>query len=307
MSWWNNPVSVPFGNRNYDVGMGGSHDMDFKVPVDTPITVPPRGTGVISDISSPAWGKQVGIKLDQPFGNVPYWSVLHLDAVNSNLRVGQHVQAGDLLGWSGGENSLSQVPANAPVSSHFTNPSYQSSQPQVGVALMYGPAYGKGPAWNMSNPPDAHPELNPNQLFSGGLGSQNSTYSPLASFNNGQSQGQSQSNQGTTLASFLGLSSLGNVVDGFYRVGFVILGLLLLYMGLKHFIDLPSISLPQQQGQPAPAKKGKEESEEDDEEEEGDKEEEGGEEKESEKGGEEETGEASEASEASEAAEVAAI
>lgn len=287
-TWWNNPVSVPFGNKNYDVGMGGSHDMDFKVPVDTPITVPPRGAGIVSDISSPEWGKQVGIKLDNPIGNVPYWGVLHLDATNSQLRVGQHVQPGDLLGWSGGENSLSQVPPGAPVSSHFTNPSYQSSQPQVGVALMYGPAYGKGPAWNMSNPPDQHPELNPQQLFSGGLGSQNSTYSPLAAFS-GQSQGQSQQQSGISL---FNLPSI-NYADVFYRIGFVLLGLLLLYMGLKHFIDLPEINLPQG-SQPQPASKGKKSEEEN-----GEGEEDKGEEASS------ETSEAGEASEATEAAEAA--
>lgn len=174
--WQNQPVSVPYGNLNYDLAQGGSHDMDLKEPVDTPISF--LRAGKIVDISSPPWGKQVGVQLDSPINGVPYYAFLHLDAVNPALAVGEHVNPGDLVGWSGGANSWDQVAgASNPTGSHYLNPAIQSSQPQIGLALMYGPRYGYGSGW--ISHPEQHPELNPEQLFSATNTTTSSSTTPL--------------------------------------------------------------------------------------------------------------------------------
>lgn len=237
MSWYNAPVSVPFGNPNYDVGMGGSHDMDLKEPLDTPITALRSGTVV--GISAPPWGRQVDIQLDEPIGRVPYYSFLHLDAVNPGVHLGSRLNVGDLVGWSGGANvdPGGTAPTGAP---HFLNPTYQSSQPQIGISLQYGPHYGSGKGW--VNPISSYPELNPMPLLGGGPLATPliaNTAIPLPSTQSGGIQ--LPFNGGTISTSAL------------YRGGFLVVGLLLLFMGLKHFMGpVPkiSISVP---AEPAPA------------------------------------------------------
>lgn len=161
-AWVTYPVNVPYGNPNYDSGLGGSHDMDLKAPMDTEITFLLPGT--ITDISAPTWGKQVSMKLDTPWKGVSYMAYLHLDAVNPTLKVGAHVIAGEVVGWSGGENSVNQIGgATNPTGQHFIDTAYMSAGPQIGVALMNGPIYGSGMGW-ISNP-EGHPELNPEPLI----------------------------------------------------------------------------------------------------------------------------------------------
>lgn len=161
-SWVGYPTSVPYGNASYDTGLGGSHDMDLKTPPDTEITFLLPGT--ITDISAPTWGKQVSLELDNPWQGVKYMAYLHLDAVNPTIKVGDHVTPGVVVGWSGGENDLSQMRgANNPTGQHFVDSSQMSSGPQIGIALMNGPIYGSGMGW-ISNP-EGHPELNPEPLI----------------------------------------------------------------------------------------------------------------------------------------------
>jgi hypothetical protein len=108
----------------------------------------------VSDISAPAWGKQVGIKLDTPVNGVPYFHYLHLSAVNPNLQLGQRVNIGDLVGWVGGGTTQAMYQGTTnPTGQNFLNDSFSSSQIQVGIALMRGPAYG-GPGWQNFPPID---------------------------------------------------------------------------------------------------------------------------------------------------------
>lgn len=151
--WYDYPISVPFGNPNYDVQYGGSHDIDVAPPPNFPVTS--IVSGVVSDISAPLWGKQVGIKLDIPYNGVEWFHYLHLSAVNPALQLGGYVKYGDLIGWVGGGNTQAQYAGTSnPTGSNFTNPYNQSSQIQVGIALMRGPAYG-GPGWQTFPPIDA--------------------------------------------------------------------------------------------------------------------------------------------------------
>lgn len=151
--WFLYPVSVPFGNPNYDSQYGGSHDMDVTPPPNYPVTNLLPGT--IASISSPSWGKAVGLKLDAPIGDVAYWSFLHLSAVNPSLKIGQHMNTGDLVGWVGGATSASQYSGTSnPTGQNFLNDPSQSSQVQVGFALMRGPEYGVGSGWETFPPID---------------------------------------------------------------------------------------------------------------------------------------------------------
>lgn len=157
MTWFNNQICVPFGNPNYDSAYGGAHDEDVSATPNTPVTS--IVSGVVCDLSSPSWGKQVGIALDsnwfQLSHSVPYWAYLHLSAINPTLRIGNRVQVGDLIGWSGGCTVASQYNGTSnPTGSNFLNNPSQSSQPQIGFALMRGPVYGSGPGWENFPPVD---------------------------------------------------------------------------------------------------------------------------------------------------------
>lgn len=157
--WYQYPICVPFGNANYDSGLGGSHDLDVAPPANMPVTAIVSGT--ISDISAPDWGKQVGIKLDSPINGIGYFHHLHLSATNPSLQIGQHVKFGDLIGWVGGGNSQADYAGTSnPTGQNFTNSTNSSSRIQTGIALMNGPAYG-GPGWVNFPPIDTNLDPTP--------------------------------------------------------------------------------------------------------------------------------------------------
>jgi hypothetical protein len=140
-AWYEYDIVVPFGNAAFDSQLGGSHDLDIGCPPNTPITALLSGT--ISSISSPAWGKQVGVHLDSPINGKPYCSYLHLSAVNPQLHVGDRLSVGEVVGWCGGANNQAQYAGTTnPTRQNFLNDSFNSSQIQTGFALMDGPEYG---------------------------------------------------------------------------------------------------------------------------------------------------------------------
>jgi hypothetical protein len=151
MNWFDYPICVPFGNPNYDARYGGSHDMDIRTPPNTPITS--LVDGKITDISAPIWGKQVCLQIGG--FTAPYTALLHLAATEPSLSIGKQVHYGDLIGWSGGCTDDSQYAGTSnPTGENFLNASSQSSQPQTGIALMYGPVYGSGDGWKIFPPVD---------------------------------------------------------------------------------------------------------------------------------------------------------
>ena len=153
LEWYQYPICVPFGNANYDTQLGGSHDLDVQTPLNTPITALLAGN--IVDLSSPSWGKMVGIALRKPIHDIPYMAYLHLAAINPDLQIGSYVDVGDLIGWSGGATSASQYKGTSnPTGQNFVNDLTMSSQPQTGIALMYGPVYGSGTGWEQFPPID---------------------------------------------------------------------------------------------------------------------------------------------------------
>jgi hypothetical protein len=160
MDWFLYPICVKFADPNVDTQYNGAHDMDVQTPPNTPITA--LLAGVISSITSPIWGMQIGVKLDTPSNNIAYMSYLHLSAVNPSLKVGSHINTDDLIAWSGGCTQASQYQGTSnPTGQNFLDDLSQSSQPQTGIALMYGPEYGVGAGWTTN--PD--PALNPMTLI----------------------------------------------------------------------------------------------------------------------------------------------
>jgi hypothetical protein len=118
--WYMFPTVVPFGDTNFDVGLGGPHDTDVQPPPNYPITALLPGTSV--DLSAPPWGKQVGIALDAPVNGVPYCAYLHLSAINPALSLQKHSNAGELVGWVGGGNTPADYQGtNNPTGKNFLN------------------------------------------------------------------------------------------------------------------------------------------------------------------------------------------
>jgi hypothetical protein len=158
--WFQADIGVPPCDPNYDVGLGGSHDMTFLADANTVVTSVVSGT--VSDISAPSWGKQVGILLDHPVGDIKWFHYLHLSATNPLLAVGKYVSIGDTIGWVGGGHTQADYAGTSnPTGKNFCNSTDMSSQVQVGIALMRGPAYG-GTGWQNFPPIDT--SLNPYPL-----------------------------------------------------------------------------------------------------------------------------------------------
>lgn len=140
--WFKGTVGVPFGNANYDSGLGGSHNMTFLLAPNTPITSITDGCP-ITDISSPAWGKQVTVKLQKPIEGHTHFSYQHFSAVDPHLKIGDIPKYGQVIGWSGGLNNPSEYSGtHNPTGSNFCDTPDMSSQGQIGIALCDGSGYG---------------------------------------------------------------------------------------------------------------------------------------------------------------------
>lgn len=100
-------------------------DSNIEVPLDTPMTAP--ASGVITDINDiSAWGDAITVRFDtSPNSQATHFVFLHLNSIAPNISVGQHVNAGDILGYSG--------------------PNPQNAAP--GFALYPGDAYGTDNTW----------------------------------------------------------------------------------------------------------------------------------------------------------------
>lgn len=113
------------------------HNTDVGTPPETPLTAPLSGT--VTDIGYFDWGGQVTVKVDDPKQNAGYkdYFLIHLDAINPYLQTGQHVNAGDFLGYSGGENTLADPrlrPLPLGLSHHITQPSH-STGPHLDIGV----------------------------------------------------------------------------------------------------------------------------------------------------------------------------
>jgi len=98
IAWLNYPVTHGY-YATYDPNIADTphYALDIGTPFHTPITAIESGTVIQADYA--AWGGEIFVKPDN--GSEEYY-VYHLD--QNSVSPGQHVNAGDLLGLSGGEN-----------------------------------------------------------------------------------------------------------------------------------------------------------------------------------------------------------
>ncbi len=81
--------------------------VDIGTPYHTPITALWSGT-VTSQRTGLPWGTEVFVK---PDNGLPTYYYYHLDQLNTS--VGQHLNAGDVIGLSGGQNSGGSNPSSS--------------------------------------------------------------------------------------------------------------------------------------------------------------------------------------------------
>jgi hypothetical protein len=164
-AWWhanniNNWGQYPDPQGNYP-----KPDINFILPANTPL--PAILPGTVSGINSPSgqipsYGAVVTVKLDTPINDIAtHYAYLHLTRVQDGLRVGQHVNIGDNLGYAGGNITAGSAPA------------------AMGFALYPGDYYGFGSYWTQyiqtkNNVPDQR--LNPTALINDITGGKTTDY-----------------------------------------------------------------------------------------------------------------------------------
>jgi hypothetical protein len=84
-----------------DDAIGGEHGADFDTPLFTPITalLPGTITGIQTNVD---YGLTVTWKLDTPHNGVPHMYNLHLAAFAPGIQIERHIDAGTVIGYSGG-------------------------------------------------------------------------------------------------------------------------------------------------------------------------------------------------------------
>lgn len=104
--WYKYPVTHGYYN-NFVAGVGDTPHwaIDYATPMDTPLSFLESGTIVKADYQ--LWGGEVFLRPDK---GGPEEYHYHLDEID--VKVGQHVQAGQRIGLSGGQTSGGQHPTD---------------------------------------------------------------------------------------------------------------------------------------------------------------------------------------------------
>ncbi len=124
--WYDYPRIDNYGSPD-PYGGFPKPDSNFLLPPGTPITALSPGT--VTAVDNPAWGGAVTMQMDSPYNSIAtHEAYIHLQ--NSSVHVGQHLDAGDVLGVGGG------------------NVTSGSQKAGVGFAFYHGNDYGFGPDWN---------------------------------------------------------------------------------------------------------------------------------------------------------------
>src|SRR5271157_502360 len=117
--WWSFPKTWGYITQYLGIGTDSPHyAVDIGAPQDTPFFFLQDGT--IDEASYQAWGGEI---YEKPDSGGPDEYVFHLDQIN--VQAGQHVQAGQIVGLSGGQTSGGQ---------HPTSPQY-STGPHIHFGL----------------------------------------------------------------------------------------------------------------------------------------------------------------------------
>ncbi len=132
-AWYTYPISGDRYGGYEPYGNFPKPDLNIAVPSGVPVTsVSP---GVVSGVDAPgggvpSFGHVVTVRLDSPI-NAVATHVAYLHLANVQVSVGQRVELGTVIGYSGGNN-----------------PGYGLQQAPVGVAFYAGDYYGYGPTWS---------------------------------------------------------------------------------------------------------------------------------------------------------------
>ncbi len=147
LPWYSYPFDNPQGQIE-PFGGGPKPDSNVQVPQGYPISA--LLPGVITCINShggavPPWGAAVTIKLDNPVNQLAtHTAYLHLQPLPPTMFVGMRVQAGQVIGYSGGLKAQGE------------------QKVPVGFALFSGDCYGYGSTWSQYL---GSPQLNPYNLL----------------------------------------------------------------------------------------------------------------------------------------------
>lgn len=202
-AWWTYPRIDNFGTID-PAGPYYKPDSNIQLPGGYPIVAILPGT--VTSVQATSYGQNmVTVKLDTPLNSLATHTFYeHMSA--STVTVGQHLSAGDLLGYN---NPLGGVP--------------------LGFGLYNGDVYGSGPAWNQLQSdlaPGGAGLLNPVKLLNGFAKSD--TYQPdYGKYNGGTVGGTSTSSSGTPtssgIQSFAVKAGLFLMALAFVAIGFYII------------------------------------------------------------------------------------
>lgn len=146
-NWWTYNIDQQFGQVMDREGPFLKPDANIYAPANTAFTAILPGTVTGIDTTS-SWGETVTVRLDNPINSVAtHYSFLHLQSIAPGLYVGEHVNSGSLLGFGGGDQSISGA--------------------DPGFALTASDNYGYGKGWSDNVTSNwINPLLNPNQIIS---------------------------------------------------------------------------------------------------------------------------------------------
>lgn len=253
MAWWN---QYPKTHGYISSYQGPNTDtphyaLDIGTPFHTPITALLPGTVKVADF--PVWGGQPGggEVFVQPDQGGPEYYLYHLDT--ENVHAGQHVNAGDMLGLSGGQNQGGYHPVgqmwstgphthvgyftgfiNTPAGSRPYGPDISNlflslGQNQTTTTQSGQPTYlgTSGSGWNLGTTNQSSNNNN------SGL-CQNWWDWIINPKDCGQAVGQQASDQATS--SFAaGLQAIFTT-DRIYRIIFIVAGIALIWVGWKRLV-----------------------------------------------------------------------
>lgn len=219
-AWFDDPINP--GNKYQLQYLGPNTDTphpayDLETPFHTPLTAPLAG--VVKKADYQAWGGEIFIQPDNK--NYPEYYFYHPDVLEAS--VGQHVNAGQEIALSGGENPGypgGQHPAQQQYSTgphtHMGWFSGWETPPQTGMTIPYGPdpanllefaqGSGSGAASGFNVPSNIYNAVHPVAVKDNvpdsiweTVASVESNFNPTASGDNGTSFGLFQLHQGGQL------------------------------------------------------------------------------------------------------------
>lgn len=219
-AWFDDPINA--GNKYATTYQGPNTDTphyayDVETPFHTPITAPMAGKVIKADYQ--AWGGEIFVQPDNH--NLPEYYFYHPDRLE--VSAGQHVNAGQEIALSGGENPGypgAEHPASLPYSTgphtHVGWFSNWITPPETGMTIPYGPdpanllaaaqGAGSGGASGFNVPsnvynavhPIAQADHVPDQIWET-VASVESSFNPTAQGDNGTSFGLFQLHRGGQL------------------------------------------------------------------------------------------------------------